>query len=213
MRRLAFHWFGRRIIRAYRFEEAFFLPLARRFRAALRLPLMLLGGVTRLDTMESALAEGFDSTHIPSYGPESRGGTSYADVHVAAVEVLSPAAPHPHVLVAFNAPSLAKFGPTVRAGGVVIYDSSIITEVPDGRADGVRMVGVPFTAVAKELGSAVVKNIVALGALQGVTQLFPKDTFLAAIRASLGNHRAMLALDVQAFERGAALAAEFVAGP
>ncbi|CAB4364867.1 MAG: thiamine pyrophosphate-binding protein [Actinobacteria bacterium] len=161
----------------------------------------------------SAIAEGFDSTHIPSYGPESRGGTSYADVHVAAVEVLSPAAPHPHVLVAFNAPSLAKFGPTVRAGGVVIYDSSIITEVPDGRADGVRMVGVPFTAVAKELGSAVVKNIVALGALQGVTQLFPKDTFLAAIRASLGNHRAMLALDVQAFERGAALAAEFVAGP
>ena len=60
VRRLAFHWFGRRIIRAYRFEEAFFLPLARRFRAALRLPLMLLGGVTRHDTMESALAEGFD---------------------------------------------------------------------------------------------------------------------------------------------------------
>ena len=165
----------------------------------------------------SAIAEGFDSTHIPSYGPESRGGTSYADVHVAAVEVLSPAAPHPHVLVAFNAPSLAKFGPTVRAGGVVIYDSSIITDLPDGLADGladgVRMVGVPFTAVAKELGSVVVKNIVALGAFQGVTQLFPKDTFLAAIRASLGNHRAMLALDVQAFERGATLAAEFVAGP
>ena len=63
----------------------------------------------------AAINEGFDSTHIPSYGPESRGGTSYADVHVARTEVLSPAAPQPHVLVAFNAPSLAKFGPTVRA--------------------------------------------------------------------------------------------------
>ena len=31
----------------------------------------------------AAINEGFDSTHIPSYGPESRGGTSYADVHVA----------------------------------------------------------------------------------------------------------------------------------
>lgn len=60
VRRLAFHWFGRRLIREYRFEEAFFRPLARRFRAAVRLPLMLLGGITRLDTMQEALAEGFD---------------------------------------------------------------------------------------------------------------------------------------------------------
>ena len=39
----------------------------------------------------AAINEGFDATHIPSYGPESRGGTSYADVHIAAGEVLSPA--------------------------------------------------------------------------------------------------------------------------
>lgn len=49
-----------RVLRNYRFEEAFFLPSARRFRAALGLPLMLLGGVTRLDTMCGALDEGFD---------------------------------------------------------------------------------------------------------------------------------------------------------
>ena len=36
----------------------------------------------------AAINEGFDSTLIPSYGPESRGGTSYADVHVARNEVL-----------------------------------------------------------------------------------------------------------------------------
>jgi 2,4-dienoyl-CoA reductase-like NADH-dependent reductase (Old Yellow Enzyme family) len=60
LRRLAFRLLGRRLIRAYPFEEAFFLPLARRFRAALHLPLMLLGGVTRLDTMERAMGEGFD---------------------------------------------------------------------------------------------------------------------------------------------------------
>ena len=43
----------------YPFEEAFFLPLARRFRAALTMPLILLGGINRLDTIERALAEGF----------------------------------------------------------------------------------------------------------------------------------------------------------
>jgi 2,4-dienoyl-CoA reductase-like NADH-dependent reductase (Old Yellow Enzyme family) len=59
-RRLMFRLMGRRLIRAYPFEEAFFLPLARRFRAEVSLPLMLLGGVTRLDTMERALTEGFE---------------------------------------------------------------------------------------------------------------------------------------------------------
>lgn len=59
-RRLAMTILGRRLIRAYPFEEAFFLPLARRFRAAVRLPLMLLGGVTQRATMERALAEGFE---------------------------------------------------------------------------------------------------------------------------------------------------------
>ena len=114
----------------------------------------------------SAINEGFDSTHIPSYGPESRGGTSYADVHVALKEVMSPAAPRPHVLVAFNAPSLAKFGPTVQSEGMIIYDSSVISGLPDVAASGVKLVPVPFTAVAGDLGAILVKNVVALGAFR-----------------------------------------------
>jgi 2,4-dienoyl-CoA reductase-like NADH-dependent reductase (Old Yellow Enzyme family) len=51
---------ARLLMRNYAFEEAFFLPMARRFRAAVRLPLMLLGGVNEQTTMERALAEGFD---------------------------------------------------------------------------------------------------------------------------------------------------------
>lgn len=49
-----------RVLRSYQFEEAFFLPKARQFRQALRLPLMLLGGVTRLDTMQTAVDDGFE---------------------------------------------------------------------------------------------------------------------------------------------------------
>lgn len=60
LRRLMLKLAGRRIIRAYPFEEAFFLPMARQFRAAVSLPLMLLGGVTKLETMEHALEEGFE---------------------------------------------------------------------------------------------------------------------------------------------------------
>ena len=45
---------------SYPFEEGFFLPFARQFRAALDLPLIYLGGVNRLDTAERAIDEGFD---------------------------------------------------------------------------------------------------------------------------------------------------------
>jgi 4,4'-dithiodibutanoate disulfide reductase len=45
---------------SYPFEEGFFLPFARQFRAALSMPLIYLGGVNRLETAEGALAEGFD---------------------------------------------------------------------------------------------------------------------------------------------------------
>ena len=58
--RLGMRLFGPFLIRPYPFEEAFFRTSALRFRAALRLPLMLLGGITRLDTMERAIGEGFE---------------------------------------------------------------------------------------------------------------------------------------------------------
>jgi 2,4-dienoyl-CoA reductase-like NADH-dependent reductase (Old Yellow Enzyme family) len=52
--------FGHRIFPEYPFEEAFFLPFARQFRDALDLPLVLLGGINELATIESALGEGFE---------------------------------------------------------------------------------------------------------------------------------------------------------
>ncbi|KAA0109199.1 NADH:flavin oxidoreductase [Mycolicibacterium sp. P1-5] len=51
---------GNRMFRTYPFEEAFFLPLARQFRDALTMPLILLGGVNTMDTVDAALAEGFE---------------------------------------------------------------------------------------------------------------------------------------------------------
>ena len=54
-----FRLVGRRFLRSYPYEEAYFLPLARQFRQALDLPLVLLGGISRLDTAQAALDEGF----------------------------------------------------------------------------------------------------------------------------------------------------------
>ena len=57
--RLGFRFLGHRFLRSYPYEEAFFLPYARQFQRALSTPLILLGGITELATIETALAEGF----------------------------------------------------------------------------------------------------------------------------------------------------------
>jgi 2,4-dienoyl-CoA reductase-like NADH-dependent reductase (Old Yellow Enzyme family) len=58
--RPVFRLFGRAFLREYPYEEAYLLPYARQFLAVLDLPLILLGGINRLDTVTGALAEGFD---------------------------------------------------------------------------------------------------------------------------------------------------------
>lgn len=51
---------GRKFFRHYPFEEAYLLPMARRFRERLELPLMLLGGINKRETLDLAMAEGFE---------------------------------------------------------------------------------------------------------------------------------------------------------
>jgi 2,4-dienoyl-CoA reductase-like NADH-dependent reductase (Old Yellow Enzyme family) len=60
LQRLALRWFGERVIREYPFEEMFFLREASAVRAAVRMPLVLLGGIVSRANVERAMAEGFD---------------------------------------------------------------------------------------------------------------------------------------------------------
>lgn len=58
--RMALRLFGRHTIKDYPFEELYFLPLARRVRERVRLPLVLLGGCLSATALETAMGEGFD---------------------------------------------------------------------------------------------------------------------------------------------------------
>ncbi len=115
--------------------------------------------------------------------------------------MLSPASPQPHILVAFNPPSLEKFGADVQPGGIVIYDSSVIPSPPQ-LDPSITMVGIPCAQIATDLGKVMVKNVVALGALQAATKLFPKESFLGTMRQALQDHCALLALNEEAFAWG-----------
>ena len=105
------------------------------------------------------------------------------------------------MLVAFNVPSLAKFGPDVTPGGLVVYDRSVVASPP--RLDpSVRIVGADCAETAIALGLPQSKNIVALGALQAATGLFPIETFQAVIARTLKDKPALIAANQAAFAWG-----------
>ncbi|HAR95133.1 MAG TPA: ketoisovalerate oxidoreductase [Deltaproteobacteria bacterium] len=114
-------------------------------------------------------------SYYPDYGPEQRGGTSNCSVVLSGRDVGSPVVDHPDVLVALNRPSLMKFASTVKAGGMILYDSMAgELRPPEGRS----ALAVPATATAAGMGQPHAANVVMLGALieTGVLGL-PVDAF------------------------------------
>jgi 2-oxoisovalerate ferredoxin oxidoreductase beta subunit len=98
----------------------------------------------------------------------------------------------------------------VKKKGFIIFDSSVAKDVKPGDPS-ITVVGVPFTEIAAGLGKLVVKNIVALGALQAATGLFTKETFIAAIKEALKDKAKLIPLNEQAFQAGVDAAKAFLA--
>ena len=112
---------------------------------------------------EAGLDAGLEVSWLPSYGPEMRSGTSNCHVRLSSQAIDSPLVTAPNILVAMNEPSLRKFDKSVRPGGWVIYNGE---EFPaDCVREDVRVLALPFTQVAHELGDARACNMVMLGAL------------------------------------------------
>jgi 2-oxoisovalerate ferredoxin oxidoreductase beta subunit len=87
----------------------------------------------------------------------------------------------------------------------------VIRKVPD-LPEGVRAVGVPFTAIAHEIGTFRVKNIVALGAMQAATELFPTATLRSVTARLLHAVPEMRAVNERAFNQGAEAYRKALAG-
>ena len=70
----------------------------------------------------SGLMEGKEVTWMPAYGPEQRGGTANVTVIVSDDRISSPILSRYDIAIVLNQPSLDKFEPKVKPGGILIYD-------------------------------------------------------------------------------------------
>ena len=149
----------------------------------------------------AAMLEELEVTWLPSYGPQMRGGTANCTVIVSDRPVRSPIVRHPTDVIALNRPSLDKFAPSMRTGGVLVINSSMI-RFPPSRTD-IRAFEVPASQIAERLGSVRVANLVSLGAYVGATRLVSQASIEAALARVIPDSRANLrALNATAFQQG-----------
>jgi 2-oxoglutarate ferredoxin oxidoreductase subunit gamma len=124
----------------------------------------------------SAMRDGKNVTYLPTYGAEVRGGTANCTVVVSDDEIFSPVASFPDYAVIMNKPSLAKYEGSIKEGGTIILNSSLVDRDPS--RDDVDVVKVPANDIAKELESDRTINMIMLGALVGKTGITTQDSIM-----------------------------------
>lgn len=139
-------------------------------------------------------------TWIPSYGSEMRGGTANCSVKVSEEPIASPFVKNIDILVAMNEPSTAKFLPSVRDGGIVIVDTSIVKDVPERK--NIEIERVPATDLCQKMDYGRGANICMLGALAACAGLYEKEEFESGIKRFFSKGSSFDESNINAFRVG-----------
>jgi 2-oxoisovalerate ferredoxin oxidoreductase beta subunit len=160
---------------------------------------------TGLALAEGAVRENLEVSWIPSYGPEMRGGTAHCHVRLSKHSIASPWISRPSSLMAFNQPSIEKFAHELLPGGLLFVNSTMVQDLPD-RSD-IRIIRVPATEAATEMGNTKAANMIMLGAYLEITRAVEQESILAAF-AEHGIKPHMLQANRDAIERGRKLVSQ-----
>lgn len=147
---------------------------------------MLIGNLLAQAGME----QGLHVTFLPVYGAEMRGGTANCTVVLDVLPIGSPLVREPLSSIVLNEPSLTKFQPRLRKGGVQIVNASLIAQ--DLVETSIRTVYIPANDMAHKIGNAKLVNMVALGAWLGATGTLPLQAVQDALHSVVSSHYAKL---------------------
>ena len=149
----------------------------------------------------SGLMEDREVTWMPAYGPEQRGGTANVTVIVSDERISSPILSQYDIAIVLNQPSLDKFMPRVKPGGILIYDGFGIVETP--RRDDITIYRIDAMDKAAEMKNAKVFNMIVLGGLLKVAPVVSGDGVGKALYKTLPErHHDLIPLNMQALAVG-----------
>jgi 2-oxoglutarate ferredoxin oxidoreductase subunit gamma len=151
---------------------------------------------------QAGMMEGKEVSFFPAYGAEMRGGTANCSVVVASDQVSTPIVTTPDTAIVLNEPSLAKFEHTVKPGGLLIVNSSLVNSKPT-RTD-IKVLYVPCNEIASELGNPKIMNMVAMGAFAAATGAITVEGIANALPKVYKKLKPeVIELNVKALRRGA----------
>ncbi len=149
----------------------------------------------------AGMIEGKNVSHLPSYGPEMRGGTANCSVIVSDVDVASPIITEPSALVVMNGPSLDKFEKAVVPSGKIFIDSSLISRKCE--REDVDVYAIPATKMANDMGIPKLANMIMVGKLVKETGMFTWEQLKGAVTKLVPAAKAaMLESNIKALEAG-----------
>jgi len=146
----------------------------------------------------AAILEDKATTFFPSYGPEMRGGTANCTVIVSDKPISSPLIFESDCVVAMNLPSMLKFEPTLKAGGILLLNKSLIHQ--DAKRSDITVYEIPVSDLAHDLGDNRVANMIMLGAFVRTTNIVSSEKIEKVIQDTFGAKKAELVeLNLKAF--------------
>ncbi len=152
----------------------------------------------------AGLIEEKEISWLPSYGPEMRGGTANCSVCISKEPIGSPLVINPNVLGVMNGPSYDKFINSVEPGGIVVIDSSLISQKCD-RTD-VSAFYVNATAIADEKGLHGLANMIILGKMMKESEFASLDAVKKSLAKCVPAHKSQLMeSNIKAIELGMSL--------
>ena len=155
----------------------------------------------------AGMVENKEVTWMPSYGPEMRGGTANCIVILSDNKISSPILSTFDSAIVLNQPSLDKFAPRIKPGGLLLYESGNIFK-PSTRTD-IDIIGVPATTEALLMKNAKIMNMIMLGAYLQLRPVVTNDSIIEALSKVLPEkYHHLLPINRQALEKGEALARE-----
>lgn len=148
------------------------------------------------------LTEDKQVSWLPSYGPEMRGGTASCSVIVSDEPVGSPIVSNPDILVAMNLPSLDKYESSVKSGGKIFVDSTLVERKV--MRDDVEVYYIPATKLASDNGTPTLANMIIAGKVLKALDEFNEDGVVATLKKVISAKRAdMLEVNLNAMKLGA----------
>ena len=147
-----------------------------------------------------ATGAGLETTWLPSYGPEMRGGVANCSVVIGTEPIASPLVDRPDIFIAMNQPSLTLFGPKVSRRGHIFYNQSLVNEIPAGLVATLH--AIDASNLADQIGNPKVCNTVFLGSVLRTFRLFPLEMLREFVKTTFPDDSKLRQDNLAALESG-----------